>query len=326
VQSESKYRLLFECLGEAAFLMDRQTGRVLDANRQAETLLDRTRSEIMGLNQNQFHRAATAERFHRYFTDPNRLAARAALEGEIVTKDGRSIPVTITAAPITLFGRPLVLTLYCNMTERKQAERQIQNLSDELERHLRTRTGELDALNRELEIYSRFLNHDLGHRLQVISESARLMVQQPPGSGDARQTIAAIQNGADQAKKSVNRLLAYTNADRRPMKRSLLDMTALARTAFDALKCRYPERELLFELEPLPPAVGDATAIRSVFMELLANAISFSRDRKHAEIKVGAYAEGTHNNYYVADNGIGFALEEESGLFDVIQRSSGKKE
>src|SRR5581483_4595297 len=62
-QSESKYRQLFECLADAAILADAETGRVLDANKQAEMLLDRTRGEIIGANEKQILSPVTSEEF-----------------------------------------------------------------------------------------------------------------------------------------------------------------------------------------------------------------------------------------------------------------------
>ena len=47
-ESEHKYRHLFDSLGDAAFLFDLESGRVIDANQQAEKLLGRPRAEILG--------------------------------------------------------------------------------------------------------------------------------------------------------------------------------------------------------------------------------------------------------------------------------------
>jgi len=112
VQSEFKYRQLFECLSEAAFLVDARNGRVLDTNRQGEALLHRSRGEIMGLNQNQFHPPATLDLYRRLFAEPTEAPERAVFEGQILTKEGSLVPVAISASPITLYGHPLILGLY----------------------------------------------------------------------------------------------------------------------------------------------------------------------------------------------------------------------
>jgi len=111
-QSECKYRQLFECLADAAILADAGTGRVLDANKQAETLLDRTRGEIIGVNENMILSPATAEEFHRNFNGNSDPTSRVTFYGEVVAKSGRTIPVTMSASPLMLYGRRLVLEIF----------------------------------------------------------------------------------------------------------------------------------------------------------------------------------------------------------------------
>ncbi len=108
-----------ECLTEAAMVADAATGRVLDANKQAETLLGRTRGELIGLNQDQFLPAATLEEFRRRFGDAGSQAARVELASEVRSKAGRTIPVTVSAGPLILYGRRLILGLYRERAETK---------------------------------------------------------------------------------------------------------------------------------------------------------------------------------------------------------------
>jgi PAS domain S-box-containing protein len=112
VQSEFKYRQLFECLSEAAILADPRSGRVLDANKQAENLLRRTRGELIGSTLDRLHPAATQEQFRRALAEPNPAAAPIRFKGEICPKDGHPVAVEVSAAPILLYGRQLVLGLY----------------------------------------------------------------------------------------------------------------------------------------------------------------------------------------------------------------------
>jgi PAS domain S-box-containing protein len=132
IQSEFKYRQLFECLSEAALLADVTTSRVLDTNRQAEILLDRTRTEILGLNVNRLLSSDTMEEYRRRLTAPRVSPDRVVFEGEILSSAGRAIPVTISAAPILLHGRRLILGLYRDVSERIRTEMELQRLKDQL--------------------------------------------------------------------------------------------------------------------------------------------------------------------------------------------------
>jgi PAS domain S-box-containing protein len=132
IQSESKYRHLFECLSEAALLADARSGRVIDTNHQAEVLFRRPRSQIVGSNLEHLLSLETLAEFRRHFGDPTASAERVVFEGEIPSAESQSIPVSISAAPIILYGRRLVLGLYRDVTERKHAEAEIERLRSQL--------------------------------------------------------------------------------------------------------------------------------------------------------------------------------------------------
>ncbi|HEU6449536.1 MAG TPA: response regulator [Verrucomicrobiae bacterium] len=108
-QSEHKYRELFECLEDAAFLADEKSGKIIDSNRAAEKLLGRSRAEILGHKQSEFF--APAE---------NKLPAGEKTMGDtqkeplqclLIRPDNSSVPVTVRGTEITLYHRPLVLWL-----------------------------------------------------------------------------------------------------------------------------------------------------------------------------------------------------------------------
>jgi PAS domain S-box-containing protein len=122
-QSEYKYRQLFESLSDAAFLVDVQSGRILDTNKQGELLLGRCRGEIIGINQRAIHRPEKLNEWLRRFGGGENVSVDC--EDEVLRKDGSPVPVHIRAAPIILYGRKLMLALYRDITERKRAEEKI---------------------------------------------------------------------------------------------------------------------------------------------------------------------------------------------------------
>jgi len=132
IQSESKYRHLFECLSEAALLSDIRNGRVIDTNRQAEILFSRPRSEIVGSNIEYLLSPATLAEFRRHFTGDSTSDQRVVFEGEIPSVEGQSVPVSISATPLVLYGRRLVVALYRDVSERKRAEAEIERLKGKL--------------------------------------------------------------------------------------------------------------------------------------------------------------------------------------------------
>ena len=98
-------------------------------------------------------------------------------------------------------------------------------------------------------------------------------------------------------------------------------MHALAQEVCDELLALEPERQVRFELHPLPSALGTQSMIRQVWINLIGNALKFTKEREIAEIEIGATeAESGGRVYYVKDNGVGFDMRYAEKLFGVFQR------
>jgi PAS domain S-box-containing protein len=114
-QSEHKYRELFECLDDAAFLADEQSGKIIDANRCAETLLGRKRAEILGHKQFQFLLLGRAS------GSGKESPVATPVEWNLIHMNGIAVPVNVHATRLMLYGRALVLWLCHKLTESRPA-------------------------------------------------------------------------------------------------------------------------------------------------------------------------------------------------------------
>jgi PAS domain S-box-containing protein len=129
--SEYKYRQLFESLGDAAFLIDRETGRIIDTNPQAGVLLNRSRAQILGTRENQLF-WPSRERTRA----PTLLSAgdgRARFESNVLQTNGVVVPVDVSVSSLELYDRPLLLALFHDITGRKRSEQKIQEQANLLE-------------------------------------------------------------------------------------------------------------------------------------------------------------------------------------------------
>jgi PAS domain S-box-containing protein len=100
-ESEHKYREVFECLADAAFLAEARTGKIIDTNRCAERMLGCTRGEILGRKIS--HVLAVLDKAGADDTAP--------FECAITLANGSALPVRVHTTKLTLHGRPLVLRL-----------------------------------------------------------------------------------------------------------------------------------------------------------------------------------------------------------------------
>ena len=149
-ESEQRYCHLFENLSDTAFLIDAETGRIVDTNKQGEVLLARPREEIIGMLQGELHRRGQVED-HRWRSAAQGEGGRAAdYESVVVRKDGTAIPVHIRTAPQTIGGKWFILGLFRDITDRKRAEETLRRAYDELERRIEERTVALARINEAL--------------------------------------------------------------------------------------------------------------------------------------------------------------------------------
>jgi PAS domain S-box-containing protein len=126
-ESEEKYRHLFEQLNDAALVADTETGIILDANEQAESLLGRTRDEIIGMHHSELHPPGESKYYRGMFAAHVLKGHATEFDGEVIRKDGSVVPAMISAATLTLGGKRLIVGLFRDITERKRAERMLQD-------------------------------------------------------------------------------------------------------------------------------------------------------------------------------------------------------
>jgi PAS domain S-box-containing protein len=93
---------------------------------------ERLRSQIVGSNIERLLAATTLAEYRSLLPETAAVGERVIFEGEILAQDGHTIHVSISAAPILLHGRRLVLGLYRDVTDRRAAEAEIQRLRAQL--------------------------------------------------------------------------------------------------------------------------------------------------------------------------------------------------
>jgi len=118
-ESEEKYRGLFENSGDAVFIVDIETGIVLDANRQAEKLTERPRQELIGMHQTRLHPAEEAEYYRKKFQKHIKSGLVFDLEAEVVKKDGTLVPVFIQSNLIFLQGKRVIQGIFRDISKEK---------------------------------------------------------------------------------------------------------------------------------------------------------------------------------------------------------------
>ncbi len=180
----------------------------------------------------------------------------------------------------------------------------------------------LEAVNRELEAFSYSVSHDLRAPLRAISGFAQAVVEDyaPRLDDEGRRFLGLIQDNAHRMGQLIDDLLTFSRLGRQQLMEAQIDMDVLARMIFEELIAQQPGREIRFVVREVPPALGDKAMIRQVLINLLANAIKFTKPRAEAVVEFGYEREQDQGAYYVKDNGVGFDMQYAGKLFGVFQR------
>jgi light-regulated signal transduction histidine kinase (bacteriophytochrome) len=226
----------------------------------------------------------------------------------------------------------LLEDINAEMAKNEQVSRAMANEIAErkvVEESLRQANAIALTANKELEAFSYSVSHDLRAPLRAVDGFSRLMMD---GYGsqlddEGRRMLNVIHDETLRMSRLVDELLAFTRLGQQQMESSTVDMTALARDVFDGLQALEPERQLQFNLQSLPPAFGVSAMIRQVWVNLISNAVKFTRDRPIGVIEIAALVgEDGQWVYHVKDNGAGFDMRFANKLFCVFQRLHGADE
>jgi signal transduction histidine kinase len=193
---------------------------------------------------------------------------------------------------------------------------------------LETANRELRVANRELEAFSDSVSHDLRAPLRTIDGLLRV-VQEDFGAGvppAARQHIEAISAQASRMGELIEDLLRLSRLGREPLQRRSVDMRSLVQEVVGELHAAEPARHLEIRIGELPVAQADQSLLRQVWVNLVANALKFTRRRDPALIEIGGSAQSGHKLYSIRDNGAGFDPRRAERLFGIFQRLHAAKE
>jgi len=190
------------------------------------------------------------------------------------------------------------------------------------ERTLTDKTQLLAAANKELEAFSYSVSHDLRAPLRSMSGFAKILEEDfgPHLESGGLRYIGLIQKNAEKMGCLIDDLLAFSRLNRQTLTRSLVRPAALAQETFDSLEADRSGREVEWVVGDLPSCQADYNLLRQVFVNLLSNALKFTRGRTPARIEVGSRIEQGQDVYFVCDDGVGFDMRYVDKLFNVFQR------
>jgi PAS domain S-box-containing protein len=248
----------------------------------------------------------------------------------IIRPDGSIRWIRERAYPIRDdFGKVYRVTgIAADITERRQAEDQIQKLNQELERRVLQRTAQLETANKELEAFSYSVSHDLRAPLRSIDGFSQALLR---GNADqldekGKHYLTRVRGATQRMEQLIDDLLNLSRVTRGEMRREQVDLGMIAKTVAAELKHVFPERPVDFFIAPDLLTEGDTRLLRVLLENLLQNAWKFTSKHSQAKIELGATELDGRKTFYVRDDGAGFDMNYADKLFAPFQRMHSQKE
>ncbi len=188
---------------------------------------------------------------------------------------------------------------------------------------------QLEAANKELESFSYSVSHDLRAPLRALDGFSQAVLEdygrQLPEEG--QRYLQTIRASSQRMGMLIDDLLAFSRLSRAPLVRQEVNAEKLVHNVLDELLAPCEGRKIDLRIAALPSCQGDPSLLRQVWINLLSNALKYSRNRPASVVEIGfETAQSGPGVYFVRDNGTGFDMRYADKLFGVFQRLHRREE
>jgi PAS domain S-box-containing protein len=327
--SEQRYRLMVDAIQDYCIYFVDENGGITEWTESAQRLHGHSRSQIMGRS---YEVLLAADNAGEDEVDPGQVLRLAKAHGQWETRgwrlreDGsRFWAHTVLTALRNEAGELQGLSsITRDMTAAKSLEDVMNDLNRELEKRVAERTQQLVAANKDLDVFSHMVSHDLRAPLRHIASFVSLLQEQMGESTDA--LALQYQNSIAKASKRmslmIEGLLEYARLGRVAIETQPVPISQLVQGVIAHLKQENPDRRIEWVIEnDLPVVRGDAMLLAQALGNLLGNSVKYTRPRDVARIELGWKVNPVGGRtFFIADNGVGFDLEKAHNLFVMFQR------
>ena len=325
--SERYNRILFE-QSPIGHVLTTMQGKIVDANEAFAKITGRTVEETLLLT----YWEITPGKYYPLEQDQlaslNSIGRYGPYEKEYIHKDGHLVPVLLQGLIIKKDSEKFIWSSIEDTTNRKEAERKIAQLNADLEQRVIERTRQLEIANKELEAFSYSVSHDLRTPLRALDGFSTLLMENIGDKLDeeGKHFLSVIRKNAQQMAQLIDDLLTFSRTGRKEVAYSKIDIKLLFESVYTDLKDDAKGRKINFKINHLPEVYGDYSLLKQAVLNLLSNALKYTRGKKVAEIEISGSENEKEITYVLKDNGVGFDMRFVDKIFGVFQRLHSAEE
>jgi len=181
---------------------------------------------------------------------------------------------------------------------------------------------ELREANADLESFAHSVSHDLRSPLRHVQGYIGILEKSAAQKLDdkERRNIEIVKEATQRMGHLIEDLLGFSRIGRTEMRKMPISMDTLLKEVLMQIQPDLANRNIVWDVHPLPQVLGDYNLLRQVWVNFIANAVKYTRPRNPAKIEIRADAKGNEIVFQIRDNGVGFDMDYADKLFGVFQR------
>jgi PAS domain S-box-containing protein len=219
-------------------------------------------------------------------------------------RDGREFPMDLSVGQFRLGDQIMFVGICRDVTVRRREQ------------------DEIIAVNKELESFSYSVSHDLRAPLRAIDGFSQALLEDYGDKidEDGLGYISRVRAAAQRMGRLIDDLLNLSRVTRRDLVRESVNLSEMASQIADEMRSQYPDRRVVFEIDPGLRTNGDSHLLKIALENLLGNAWKYTAGMDSAHIAFTSEIDGSMRNFIIRDNGAGFNQEYADKLFEPFQR------